>query len=247
MPDMQDKRILVTGGARGMGASHAEHLSSLGASILIADLLDDDGETLSRRLRDNGADVRYLHLDVADESNWDRVVRQAREWWGGLDGLVNNAGITGTPGGPEVEDLNAWSNTIAVNQTGGYLGLRAVVPLMRQRGGGSIVNVSSILGFIGDPDYFAYTATKGAVRQMSRAAALKFADDGIRVNSLCPGMVRTPMNDEELDADTYVVNTPMKRMAEPLEVSKAVAFLLSDEASFITGSDLVIDGGYLAR
>ena len=118
---------------------------------------------------------------------------------------------------------------------------------MRANGGGSIVNISSILGFVGDGDYFAYTATKGALRLMSKSAALKYAPDGIRVNCICPGMVRTPMNDEEIDADAYVLNTPMLRMAEPVEVSKAVLFLLSDDATFITGSDLVIDGGYLAR
>jgi NAD(P)-dependent dehydrogenase (short-subunit alcohol dehydrogenase family) len=247
MTDLQGKRILVTGGARGMGASHADYLSGRGAKILIADVLDAGGQELAADLGSSEADVRFTHLDVTREADWQAAVANAQEWWGGLDGLVNNAGITGTPGGPEVEDLEAWSQTIAVNQTGGYLGIRAVVPVMRAGGGGAIVNVSSILGFVGDPDYFAYTATKGAVRLMAKSAALKYAADGIRVNSVCPGMVRTPMNDDEIDADTYVVNTPMKRMAEAVEVSKAVAFLLSDDAAFITGSDLVIDGGYLAR
>lgn len=245
MVSLQDKRIIVSGGARGMGASHAAHLCELGASVLVADLLDSEGRALVDGLRSAGHHAQYTHLDVTNEQDWVAAILLAEAMWGGLDGLVNNAGVTGTPGGPAVEDLDAWNTTISVNQTGTYLGIRTVAPTLGS--GGAIVNVSSILGFIGDGDYFAYTATQGAVRLMTRAAALQFAEAGIRVNSVCPGMVRTPMNDAEVDADTYVINTPMKRMAEPLEVSKGVAFLLSDDASFITGTDLVIDGGYLAR
>lgn len=247
MPDLTGKRIIVSGGARGMGRSHVEHLSELGARVLIGDVLDADGEALERDLRELGRDVSFVHLDVTREQDWQAAVSRATELWSGVDGLVNNAGITGTWGGPELEDLEAWNATIAVNQTGGYLGIRSVVSQMRRGGGGSIVNISSILGFVGDGDYFAYTASKGALRSMSRAAALKFVGDGIRVNSVCPGMVRTPMNDAEADADSYVQDTPMKRMAEPIEVSRAVAYLLSDDASYVTGTDLVIDGGYLAR
>lgn len=247
MPDLTGKRIIVSGGARGMGRSHVEHLSELGAQVLIGDVLDADGEALERDLRELGRDVSFVHLDVTREQDWQAAVSRATELWSGIDGLVNNAGITGTWGGPELEDLEAWNATIAVNQTGGYLGIRSVVSQMRRGGGGSIVNISSILGFVGDGDYFAYTASKGALRSMSRAAALKFVGDGIRVNSVCPGMVRTPMNDAEADADSYVQDTPMKRMAEPIEVSRAVAYLLSDDSSYVTGTDLVIDGGYLAR
>lgn len=247
MSELHGKRILVTGGARGMGRSHVEHLSSLGARVVIADVLDAAGTELAVELRALNHDVVFVHLDVTSESKWAAAVAHVQSLWGGLDGLVNNAGVTGTWGGPEVEDLAAWSATIAVNQTGSYLGIRHVAPLIRDVGGGSIVNVSSILGFVGDGDYFAYSASKGALRTMTRAAALKYADHAIRVNSICPGMVRTPMNDEEADADSYVRDTPLRRMAEPIEISRAVAFLLSDDASYITGSDLVIDGGYLAR
>ena len=241
------KRYIVSGGARGMGASHARHLAENGAAVVIGDLLDEDAKALAADLQGEGLRVHSTHLDVTDESSWNEACSFAVETLGGLDGLVNNAGITGTPGGPEVEDLSAWDATVAVNQTGAYLGIRVAAPILRSNGGGAIVNVSSILGFIGDGDYFAYTATKGALRLMSRSAALKYAPDGIRVNSICPGMVRTPMNEAEVDADAYVLNTPMKRMAEPIEVSKAVLFLLSDDAAFITGSDLIVDGGYLAR
>ncbi len=247
MADLTGKRILVTGGSRGMGRSHVEFFSSQGARVLIGDVLDADGLALAEELRAAGLTVTYIHLDVTSERDWRAAISLAKADWGGLDGLVNNAGITGTWGGPELEDLDAWNATIGVNQTGAYLGIRHVAPLLREGGGGSIVNISSILGFVGDGDYFAYSASKGALRQMARAAALKYASSGIRVNSVCPAMVRTPMNAEEADADSYVNDTPMKRMAEPIEVSKAVAFLLSEDASFITGSDLVIDGGYLAR
>lgn len=241
------KRFLVTGGARGMGASHAQHLAAEGANVVIGDILDEEGTGFAEKLRADGLCVRYSHLDVTDEASWLEAVGQAAGWLGGLDGLVNNAGVTGTPGGPETEDRAAWDATIAVNQTGAYLGIRTVVPHLKAAGGGSVVNISSILGFVGDGDYFAYSATKGALRLMTRSAALKYASDGIRVNSVCPGMVRTPMNDAELDADGYVLDTPMRRMAEPVEVSKAVLFLLSDDAAYVTGSDLVVDGGYLAR
>lgn len=244
---LQSKRILVTGGARGMGRSHVEHLSSLGARVLLGDVLDADGVAVADQLQSLGRDVLFCHLDVSAERDWCLAAQLATQRWGGLDGLVNNAGITGVWGGPEEEDLDAWNQTIAVNQTGAYLGIRHVAPLLRASGGGSIVNISSILGYVGDGDYFAYSASKGAMRQMARAAALKYASAGIRVNAVCPGMVHTPMNDEEADADSYVADTPLKRMAEPIEISKAVAFLLSDDASYITGSDLVIDGGYLAR
>lgn len=241
------KRVIVTGGARGMGASHARLLAEEGASVLIGDVLDAEGTALAELLCHKNLDVQYTHLDVTDPGSWQAATETALTLMGGIDGLINNAGITGTPGGPEVEPPDAWDATVAVNQTGAYLGIRTTVPHLRGAGGGSIVNVSSILGFIGDGDYFAYSATKGALRLMSRSAALKYAADGIRVNSICPGMVRTPMNEAEVDADGYVADTPMRRMAEPVEVSKAVLFLLSDDSSFITGSDLVIDGGYLAR
>lgn len=237
---------LITGGARGMGASHAEFLAQHGATVVIGDILDEVGKDLAEDATRRGLSIRYVHLDVTDETSWADVLRDINESEGEVNVLVNNAGITGTPGGFEIEGPADWNKTVAVNQTGAYLGIRAVVPSMRRAGGGSIINISSILGYIGDGEYFAYNATKGALRLMTRSAAVKLAPDNIRVNAVCPGMVKTPMNEAEVDADSYVIATPMKRMADPVEISNAIVFLASNESSFITGTDLVVDGGYLA-
>ena len=244
---LSGKTVVVTGAARGMGASHARVLAEHGAAIVIADILDDAGSTLAADLESQGHENLYLHLDVTSSTDWEAAVRKVVDRFATIDVLVNNAGVTGTPGGLEVEDEKAWADTIGVNQTGAYLGMRAVAPLMRRAGRGSIINISSILGFAGDGDYFAYNASKGALRTMTRSAALKLAPDRIRVNTVCPGMVRTPMNELEVDAQSYVDATPMQRMAEPSEVSHAVLFLASVESSYITGTDLVVDGGYLAQ
>jgi len=230
-----------------MGASHAQLLAEHGATVAIGDVLHEAARDTAATLAERGLRVGYVPLDVTDEGSWERAIAEIDALYGPPSVLVNNAGVTGTPGGFEVEDAEAWNATVAVNQTGAYLGMRAVVPGMKRSGGGSIINVSSILGFVGDADYFAYNATKGALRTMSRSAALNLAGDRIRVNTVCPGMVRTPMNEQEVAADAYVEATPLKRMAEPVEVSYAVLFLASDESSYITGADLVVDGGYLAR
>jgi len=229
-----------------MGGSHVRHLAEAGASVIIGDLREDLGKALEAELVDAGHEAHFARLDVTDEGSWTDLVNTLTERFGGLDGLVNNAGIAGTTGGPEVEDLEAWNKTVAVNQTGTYLGIRMVLPLMRAAKSGSIVNISSVNGIVGDGDFFGYSATKAAVRLMTRSAAHKYASDGIRVNSVCPGLIRTPMNEDEVDMDSWIDRTPLKRMGDAGEVSKAVRFLLSDEASFITGSDIIVDGGYIA-
>ncbi len=241
---LHEKVVLVTGAAQGMGEVHAQVLARHGAAVALADVQADRGERIAEELRSSGHQAAYVPLDVTNEDNWREAVHHVEKTFGGIDGLVNNAGIAHAHGGFEQESLGDWQATLAVNQTGPFLGMRAVVPGMRRRGGGSIVNVSSILGLVGDEDYFSYTATKGALRAMTRSAALKLATSGIRVNALCPAMVRTPMAH---DIEAYVEATPMKRLAEPQEVSTALVFLLSDESSYMTGSDLVIDGGFLAR
>lgn len=230
-----------------MGAAHALVLARNGANVHIADVLHDEGRKLAASARDDCLSIHYLELDVTSELSWAAAVQAAEERWGAINVLVNNAGITGQPGGFEVELPQVWNRTVGVNQTGVYLGMRAVVPSMQRAGIGSIINISSILGFVGDSEYFAYNATKGALLTMTRSAALKLAKQNIRVNTVCPGMVATPMNEAEVELQEYIDATPMGRMAQPEEVSNVVLFLASDESSYVTGTDLVVDGGFLAQ
>ncbi|KKA09878.1 hypothetical protein VP02_00500 [Pseudomonas ogarae] len=244
---LANKHVFITGGTRGMGAAHAMVLARHGAKVHIADVLHDEGRKLAAQAREDGLAIHYLELDVTSEQSWQDAVQAAEERWGDINVLVNNAGITGQPGGFAIEDPQFWNRTIAVNQTGVYLGMRAVVPSMQRAGVGSIVNISSILGFVGDSEYFAYNASKGALLTMTRSAALKLAKQNIRVNTVCPGMVATPMNEAEVELQAYIDATPMGRMAKPEEVSNVVLFLASDESSYVTGTDLVVDGGFLAQ
>jgi NAD(P)-dependent dehydrogenase (short-subunit alcohol dehydrogenase family) len=235
---------LITGGARGQGASHAERLARDGARVLACDVLDPDGEATAARLRDDGLDVTYLHLDVTDPGDWATAIATARERFGRLDVLVNNAGVIHVT--PLVEErLEDWNELLAVNLTGPLLGIQAAVPLLRERGG-SIINVASIFGVRGAPGYVAYTASKGGLIALTKTAALELAPDGIRVNAICPGGVSTPMNEHEKEGGV-IPQTPLGRRAHVAEISGAVAYLASDDASFVTGSELVVDGGFLAH
>ena len=199
-------------------------------------------------IRAAGGAAEAILLDVTRPEDWVAAVELTEETFGRLDVLVNNAGVI-DEGGAVDEDLEAWHRVIAVNQTGMFLGMKHAVPAMRRAGGGSIINVSSTLGVVGADDYIAYQASKGAVRQMTRSAALSYVKDGIRVNTICPGFIETPMTDDLEDEirDHDIGMTPMARAGKPIEVSYAVLFLASDESSFVTGSDLVVDGGYLAQ
>lgn len=237
--------VLVTGGARGQGASHAHRLASEGATVWACDVLDDDGTALAARLEGEGLDVRYRHLDVTDAASWAGVAAEVDAAHGRLDGLVNNAGIIHV--NPiEDEQLDAWNALLAVNVTGTLLGLQACLPLLRRSGDAAVVNVASIFGAVGAPGYAAYCASKGALTSLSKVAALELAPDRIRVNTIVPGGVSTPMNEHEKEGGV-IPDTPLGRRANVSEISSAVAFLLSSDASFVTGSELVVDGGYLSR
>jgi 3alpha(or 20beta)-hydroxysteroid dehydrogenase len=241
---LEGKAALVTGGARGQGAAHGRRLAEEGAAVLLADILDDPGEAHARDLRAAGHDVHYLHLDVTNTQLWDAAIRAAENRLGHLDVLVNNAGVVRVA--PVIEESDdGWHTTMAVNATGVFYGMRAAIPAMCRNGGGAIINIASIYGPVGAPGYIAYTASKGAVIAMTKVAALEQAQQRIRVNAICPGPVRTPMSEEEGDASVDV--TPLRRRAEPEEISAAVAFLASDDAAYITGAELAVDGGYLAR
>jgi NAD(P)-dependent dehydrogenase (short-subunit alcohol dehydrogenase family) len=238
---LEGRVAIVTGGARGQGASHAERLAREGARVLTGDVLDDAGEATAARLRAGGLDVTYRRLDVTSPSDWAAAIASCER----LDVLVNNAGIIHVA--PLVEEtLEAWNGLLAVNATGTLLGMQAAIPAMRAGGGGSIVNVASVFGVTGSEGYVAYTASKAAIVAMTKTAALEHAADGIRVNAICPGGVSTPMNEREPEGGVVPL-TPLGRRAHVSEISGAVAYLASDDASFVTGTELVIDGGYLAR
>ena len=236
---------LVTGGARGQGAAHAARLAAAGYTVYAADILDAEGETEASRLRGAGLDVTYLHLDVSDEQSWSTAIKTIEAEHSRLDVLVNNAGIIHvTPIADE--DLTAWRRLLDINLTGAFLGIRAAVPLMETTGAGSIINISSIFGPAGAIGYAAYAASKAGLLGLTRTAALELAPKGIRVNAVCPGGVSTPMNANE-PGGGVVPETPLGRRADVSEIAGAIAFLAGPDSSFVTGTELVVDGGFLAH
>jgi NAD(P)-dependent dehydrogenase (short-subunit alcohol dehydrogenase family) len=249
MNRMQGRVVLISGGARGQGESHGRILAQEGACVVLGDVLDDLGNATAAAMRAEGLQVDYVHLDVRKMADWEAAVAHAKARFGHLDGLINNAGIVGSMAGVVDETDEAWANTIAVNQTGVWLGMKAAIPAMREAGGGSIVNTCSIWGMVGAETYIAYQASKGAVQLMTKSAALTYVREGIRVNSVCPGLVMTPLAEEEGEESNNAVIrlTPMGRGAQSAEISWGVLYLLSNEASYVTGTELIIDGGFLAQ
>jgi 3alpha(or 20beta)-hydroxysteroid dehydrogenase len=230
------KVALISGGARGMGAAHARFLVAEGAKVVIGDILDEEGAAIADALGDA---ARYVHLDVTRPEQWKAAVSTAIEQFGCLNVLVNNAGIVAL--GPlKSFDLAKWQSVIDVNLTGTLLGMQAAVDPMTAAGGGSIINISSIEGLRGAPFVHPYVASKWAVRGLTKSAALELAPLNIRVNSVHPGFVRTPMT-AHLSEDMVVI--PLGRAADPEEVSTFVVFLASDEARYATGSEFIVDGG----
>ena len=236
MGRVADKVALISGGARGMGAADARMLVAEGARVVIGDILDKEGEALAEELGDA---VRYVHLDVTDAADWKAAVDTAVETFGKLNVLVNNAGIHQIA--PlKTADMTRWQKVIDVNLTGPMLGIKAVIDPMIAAGGGSIINVSSIEGLRGAVWMHSYVASKWGLRGLTKSAALELAPDKIRVNSLHPGFIRTPMTKHLPD---NVVQAPMGRPGTADEVATFVVFLASDESSFATGSEFVVDGG----
>lgn len=229
--------VLISGGARGMGASHAEVLVREGARVVIGDVLDEEGHLVEQKL---GASAHFEHLDVTNPDHWDAVVAAAVTRFGRLDALVNNAGIAN--GGPlRGSSLSDWQQVLDVNLTGAYLGMRAVIEPMIDVGAGSIVNISSVQGLAGMAHNHAYVASKFGLRGITKSAAVELAPHNIRVNSIHPGLVHTPMSRGVTEDSMSAI--PMRRGATPGEVSTFVLFLVSDESAYATGAEFVVDGG----
>lgn len=245
MGRVDGKVIIITGGARGMGASHARKLHSEGAKVVITDIMEKEGQALAEEL---GEKAIFLKHDVTNTSDWERVVRETEAAFGPVNVLVNNAGIIINK---FIEDMTEeeYKKVIFVNQLGVFLGMKAVLPSMRKTKGGSIINISSVSGLIGSPGNVAYDASKFAVRGMTKTAALEFGKYGIRVNSIHPGVIETPMilQDDTKDLIEKIGQTiPLGRTAKPEEVSSLVLYLASDESSYSTGSEFIVDGGITA-
>ncbi|MEU9823050.1 SDR family NAD(P)-dependent oxidoreductase [Pseudonocardia alni] len=249
MSRLAGKVVVITGGARGQGAAHGARLGAEGAVIVLTDVLDAEGEATAQALREDGVTAAYHHLDVTSAEGWAEVVAKVESEHGRLDVLVNNAGVTHLADAV-AETEEGWDRSMDINAKGTFLGVRAAVPAMLRAGGGSIVNISSVYGIAAAAAYISYNASKAAVIGITKSAALAYAEQGIRVNAIAPGAVLTPMLKEEIATGKplqVLGNTPQKRGAEPEEISAGVLFLASDEASFVTGETLVMDGGYLAR
>ncbi|MCC3275499.1 MULTISPECIES: glucose 1-dehydrogenase [unclassified Arthrobacter] len=239
MGRVSGKVALISGGARGMGASHARLLVAEGAKVVIGDILDEDGRKTAEELGDA---ARYVHLDVTNAADWDAAVNTAVTEFGGLDVLVNNAGIANF-GHIEDYSFEQWNTIVNINLNGVFLGIKSAIPALKESAGGSIINISSTAGLQGFVELPGYTATKYAVRGLSKSAALDLGKYGIRVNSVHPGVIKTPMTEGMENPMNHVA---LHRMGEAQEVSQMVLFLASDDSSFSSGAEFVVDGGETA-
>ena len=240
MSRLDRKVVLITGGARGIGAAIARAMAEHGAKVVIGDVLDRDGQALARVL---GASAKYVHLDVTKPDEWAAAVAAAVEGFGMLNVLVNNAGIANY-GSIDQYSHADWDKIIAVNLTGVFHGIKAAIPALRNARNGSIVNISSMAGMRGEAAMPGYVASKWAVRGLTKAAALDLAHYGIRVNSVHPGVVNTPLSAE--GPKLSMSHVAMDRVGEPIEIANLTVFLASDESSFSTGAEFIADGGELA-
>ena len=250
MARLEGKVALISGGARGQGAVEARMFAEEGASVVIGDILDDQGKQTEAELQELGYNVTYVHLDVTSESDWEAAVQSAVDTYGKLDVLLNNAGILIRKNIEETTGED-WDRIFAVNAKGVFLGTKAAIPAMRDAGGGSIINISSTAGLVGSPNGSAsYTATKGAVRLFTKSTAIQHAREGIRCNSIHPGPIETDMIADTLNDPANMAlrmqRLPLGRVGKPSEIAYGAIYLASDESSFVTGSELVIDGGTTA-
>jgi NAD(P)-dependent dehydrogenase (short-subunit alcohol dehydrogenase family) len=242
--DLSGKTALVTGGARGQGSTEAHLLAACGANVLIGDVLEAEGEAFVAQLVKEGLNVRFLKMDVSNPDHWDNAVQTLGDWTGRLDILVNNAGIINRTL-ISATTLEKWNRLLSINLTGSFLGIQKCVGLMKQSGGGSIINISSNTAFSGHYDP-AYTSSKWALRGLTRSAAMEYATDNIRVNAVCPGLIVTELNRHSPHLQPNIQQTPLKRSGTEEEVAQLVLWLASDASAFVTGEDILIDGGFIA-
>ena len=245
---LKDKVAIITGGAHGMGEAEARLFAKEGAAVVIADVLSDKGEAVAADINAGQGRAMFVKTDVTSEADWKALIEKTIAAYGKLDILVNNAGISGSAVGDQ-DSLEGWNKLIAINQTGVFLGTTLAAKEMAKAGKGAIVNISSIMGFIGGAEgSMGYSASKGAVRIMSKSAALRWGPQGVRVNTVHPGYMPAMLNGTNAGGRAAKIpQTPLRRLGEPIEVAHGVLFLASDDASFSTGTELVIDGGYIAQ
>ena len=250
MGRLDGKVAIVTGGARGQGATEVKLFAREGARVVFGDILDEVGRKVEEEVVETGGEATYLHLDVTSAEDWRRAVETAESRYGRLDILVNNAGIVERN---KIEDLaeEEWDRTMDINAKGPFLGTKYAIPAMRRAGGGSIVNISSVAGFVASPySGGAYGASKGAIRLFTKAVAIQYAPDKIRCNSVHPGPVETPMltvPPDRASEERRLKSIPLGRIGKPQDIAYAVLYLASDESSFVTGSELAVDGGRTAE
>ena len=252
MGRLDGKVAFISGGARGMGAEEARLFAREGAKVAIGDVLEEDGRRVEAEINESGGDCLFLRLDVTSEANWQDAIAATVSRFGALHILVNNAGIGGVGGLIEDTSVEDWDRVMDINGKGVFLGTKAAIPEMQTAGGGSIINISSQLGIVAtDNTSPMYHASKGAVRILTKSTAIQFAPDGIRANSVHPGPVNTAMTERRReDPEAFAVmrsRIPLGRFAEPIEIANAVLYLASDESGYVTGSEVVVDGGWVAQ
>ena len=248
---LEGKVALISGGSQGMGAYEAELFVQEGAKVVVGDVREDEGRALVEKIAEGGGDSVFVRLDVTSETDWSAAVQEAVTRYGKLDVLVNNAGVSAR-GSIEETSVEDWDRVMDINAKGVFLGTRTAIPEMRKAGGGSIINISSQLGLVGMGESSPqYQASKGAVRIFTKSTAIQYATEGIRANSVHPGPVITPMTEaRRSDAEVQkmmISRIPLGRYGESADVAYGVLYLASDESSFVTGSELVIDGGWTAQ
>ena len=251
MGRMDGKVAFISGGAKGQGEAEARMFANEGAKVVIADILDGDGMRVAAEIAESGGDALFIHLDVTSEEEWKSAIENTVSTFGKLDVLVNNAGIW-RGGKVEETTVEDWDAIMDINAKGVFLGTKVAIPEMRKAGGGSVINISSVAGLVGNPRSTAYTTSKGAVRLLTKATAIQYANEGIRANSIHPGPIDTDMiqevwrGNDEYRAES-MARTPLGRVGTVQDIAYGALFLASDESSFMTGSELVIDGGSTAQ